>query len=185
MSHIEDICRELNNWFDIKRAIGDFEITENGLTSFYDDLYDDQYYRIVGSALNDGVYKKGEEHVFAPEVFHGAVWAMAVPPAVIALCGEIDAYTEKYANQINSPFQSESFGGYSYTKVSDGNSNSSDWRSVFKGKLNKWRKINGYMPKETRIIYMPYNNGDTYPTKRDVKNMIEDATKNVLIVEGE
>lgn len=60
MSRIEDICRELNNWFDVKRAIGDFEITENGLTSFYDDLYDDQYYRIVGSALNDGVYKKGE-----------------------------------------------------------------------------------------------------------------------------
>lgn len=70
---------------------------------------------------------------------------MAVPPAVIAICGEIDAYTEKYADQINSPFQSESFGGYSYTKASgnsDGSSsNPSDWRSVFAGQLNKWRKI--------------------------------------------
>lgn len=143
MSRIEDICRELNNWFDVKRAIGDFEITENGLTSFGLDVEVGQYYRIIGSIFNDGVYKVGEEATFVPEKFSGAVWAMAVPPAVIALCGEIDAYAEKYADQINSPFQSESFGGYSYTKASgySSGSNPSDWRSVFAGQLNKWRKI--------------------------------------------
>lgn len=147
MSRIEDVCAELNNWFDVKRAIGDFEITENGLTVFVDDIYDDQYYRIVGSVLNDGVYQKGVAHTFKPEKFRGGVWAMAVPPAVIALCDEIDAYVEKYANQINSPFQSESFDGYSYSKSSgyarenSGNINSADWKSVFAGRLNRWRKI--------------------------------------------
>lgn len=144
MSRIEDICRELNNWFDVKRAFGDFEITEEGLTSFGLDVEVGQYYRIIGSIFNDGVYKVGEEATFVPEKFSGAVWAMAVPPAVIALCDEIDAYAEKYADQINSPFQSESFGGYSYSKASgsgNGNSNSADWRSVFGSRLNKWRKI--------------------------------------------
>lgn len=144
MSHIEDVCRELNNWFDVERAFGDFEITAEGLTSFGLDVEVGQYYRIIGSVFNDGVYKVGEEATFVPEKFSGAVWAMAVPPAVIALCGEIDAYAEKYADQINSPFQSESFGGYSYSKASgsgNGNSNSADWRSVFGSRLNKWRKI--------------------------------------------
>ena len=143
MSHIEDICRELNNWFDVGRAFGDFEITEEGLTSFGLDVEVGQYYRIIGSIFNDGVYKVGEEAIFVPEKFSGAVWAMAVPPAVIALCDEIDAYAEKYADQINSPFQSESFGGYSYTKASgySSGSNPSGWRSVFAGQLNKWRKI--------------------------------------------
>lgn len=142
MSHIEDVCRELNNWFDVERAFGDFEITEEGLISFGLDVEVGQYYRIIGSIFNDGVYKVGEEATFVPEKFSGAVWAMAVPPAVIALCGEIDAYAEKYADQINSPFESESFGGYSYSKASgSGNSNSADWRSVFGSRLNKWRKI--------------------------------------------
>ena len=145
MIRIEDICRELNNWFDVKRAIGDFEITENGLTSFYDDLYDDQYYRIVGSALNDGVYKKGEEHVFAPEVFHGAVWAMAVPPAVIALNSTISAWTTDHDKEIDSPYQSESFGGYSYTKSGSGDSAGNlTWQGHFKHDLDKWRKICPY-----------------------------------------
>ena len=144
MSRIEDICRELNNWFDMRRIFGDFEITESGISNELN-LQNGQFYRIIGSVFNDGVYQIGDAHVFTPEIFTGAVWAMAVPPAVIALCGEIDAYTEKYADQINSPFQSESFGGYSYTKASgnsDGSSsNPSDWRSVFAGQLNKWRKI--------------------------------------------
>lgn len=141
MSRIEDICRELNNWFDVKRAIGDFEITENGLTSFYDDLYDDQYYRIVGSALNDGVYKKGEEHVFAPEVFHGAVWAMAIPQSVIYLSDRIDTWIEKYGDAVESPYQSESFGGYSYSKASGSDNSSVSWKSAFKKQLDVYRRM--------------------------------------------
>lgn len=143
MSHIEDICRELNNWFDIDRLFGDFEISPNGPVDACDGLLDGQYYRIVGSALNDGVYQKGAGNVFVPEKFSGAIWIMAVPVGVISLSGEIDAYVEKYGDQINSPFQSESFGGYSYSRASgsNGSANPSDWRSVFASRLNKWRKI--------------------------------------------
>lgn len=145
MSRIEDVCRELNNWFDMRRIFGDFEITKSGISNELN-LQEGQFYRIIGSVFNDGVYQIGDAHVFTPEIFTGAVWAMAVPPAVIALCGEIDAYEEKYADIEKSPFQSESFGGYSYTKASGGStdgsdSNGADWKSVFRSKLSKWRKV--------------------------------------------
>ena len=50
------------------------------------------------------------------EEFTGAVWALGIPKAVIQLADDIDAWRAKYESvnsQAMSPFQSESFGGYS------------------------------------------------------------------------
>lgn len=152
---LTEICRELNNYFDLKRVFGSFVIVDSTLTYeggvMSDYLQDGQYFRIVGSVFNDGV------HVYSPnsieslshdETFDGAVWAMAVPPDLIALSAEIDAWSEKYAgldSQAMSPYNSESFGGYSYSKSSgssaDGSGGGADWKSVFGSRLNKWRKI--------------------------------------------
>ena len=83
------------------------------------------------------------------ENFSGAVWAMAVPPTAIALSEEIEAWQAKYGSVDSaamSPFNSESFGGYSYTKstggsYSSGSGGNPSWQSVFADKLNRWRKI--------------------------------------------
>lgn len=145
-----EVCQEISNWFDKKRYFGEFVISDGVLQPGDFELLDGQYFRIVGSTFNDGVYRYPAEKL-ADETFSGAIWAMAVPPAVIALCGEIDAYVEKYADQINSPFQSESFGGYSYTKKSSSESSRSDspttWQGVFASRLNRWRKICPYLPR--------------------------------------
>jgi hypothetical protein len=75
------------------------------------------------------------------EVFEGAVWAMAVPPTLIALSAEIDEYQKSDAAKPTG-FASESFGGYSYTKLTDGNGgDGSRWQNVFKDRLRKWRKL--------------------------------------------
>ena len=111
---------------------------------------DGQYYRICGSVFNDGVHKYGDESdSLVDESFDGAVWAMAVPPAVIALDADITAWQEKYGgaeSEAMSPFTSESFGGYSYSKSSRSGTSGDDagagsWQSAFAGRLNMWRKI--------------------------------------------
>ncbi len=70
---------------------------------------------------------------------------MAVPAAVVSLSNEIEAWLVKYGDAMNSPFASESFGGYSYTKAqgyaSTGGGMLSSWQAVFGNRLNHWRKI--------------------------------------------
>ena len=144
---LTELCQELRNWFDKKRYFGTFTI-EGGQLTDCSYLQDGQYYRIVGSVFNDGVHNQSDNDLH-DESFEGAIWAMAVPPTVIALSDEIDAWNEKYGgadSSAMSPFQSESFGGYSYSKASGGSSSLGGssvptWKSVFADELNRWRKI--------------------------------------------
>lgn len=113
-------------------------------TDFTSIIQPNQYFRIIGSVFNDGVYKYTDELVLNDEIFVGSVWLMAIPKEVVDLASEISAWIEKNSDAITSPYQSESFGGYSYTKASAGsNSNSSGptWQSIFASRLNMWRKI--------------------------------------------
>jgi hypothetical protein len=67
---------------------------------------------------------------------------MGVPPAVIALLADINAWITKYGESTESPYQSESFAGYSYTKATDAQSNGlATWQTMFRGQLSRWRKI--------------------------------------------
>lgn len=138
-----EICSFLKNFFirderDIHT--GKFNI-ENGHIEPLDFLKNGQYFRIVGSALNDGVYKYGEETLIDEE-FDGAVWAMYVPTDFVILASEISSWAVNNANTLNSPYQSESFGGYSYSK---GNSASGTgaygWQDQFSARLNPYRRL--------------------------------------------
>lgn len=148
---LSEICKELNNWFDKKRLFGKFAISDGILLGV--DLLSGQYFRIVGSILNDGVYlyRKDDNgnHIITPslrdETFDGAVWLMAVPSDVLKLNADITEWLETYSAAVMSPYQSESFGGYSYTKANgssgSNNPNGASWQSIFSGRLSKWRKI--------------------------------------------
>lgn len=139
---LTDLCKEINNWFDLERKFGEFTIS--GGTINIDSLQTGQYFRIVGSVFNDGVHKYPATDLH-DETFDGAVWAMAVPPDIMDLLDEINDWIDKYSDVIESPFQSESFGGYSYTKASGSNQSgapgSVSWQSQFKSRLDNWRKI--------------------------------------------
>lgn len=147
-----DLCRELKNWFDRDQPHlhGAFEIRDGHIvdTDFNQIIKTNQYYRICGSIFNDGIYKYGSETDLIDEAFVGSVTLMAIPRDFIALSEEIDAWNNKYGgvdSEAMSPFASESFGGYSYTKGSGSNGSSGNgavtWQSAFASKLNKWRKI--------------------------------------------
>lgn len=145
---LAELCKELNNWDFQKRAekyIGTFEISGGQLT--FDKLQEGQYFRIVGSVFNDGIYTYPAT-TLRDETFEGAIWAMAIPDEVIALADEIEAWVGKYqgVDSINmSPYNSESFGGYSYSKSGGGSGSGSDgagtWQSAFSKRLAKWRKL--------------------------------------------
>lgn len=148
---IEEICADIHNYF-IEDSRGGFYHLENATFTIENGaitlpfLVPGQYFLILGSKLNDGVHQYALENL-ADETFSGQIYEMRVPKMLLALSGEIDAWIEQYGSVMNSPYQSESFGGYSYTKASsgsDGNSgsqNGADWRKVFGSRLNQWRKI--------------------------------------------
>ena len=140
---IAELCAELNNWFVDWSYHGELEIKDGELITDFE-LKNGQYFRLFGSTFSDGVYQYPVSGL-TDETFDGAIWAMAVPPAVIALADEIDEWRTKYASVLDSPYQSESFGGYSYSKASgvssDVMSGNITWQAHFASKLNKWRKI--------------------------------------------
>jgi hypothetical protein len=140
---LTEICQHLKNWFDIGRWYGKITISNNALATDIG-LQPNQYFRVIGSVFNDGVHKYSASDKLTDEEFEGAIWLMAVPPAVVDLSGRITEWNNTYGDAVAKPFQSESFGGYSYTKAGSGTGSSSSaptWQSTFADELNRWRKI--------------------------------------------
>lgn len=143
---LTEICDYLNNNFVDEKIQGTFTISDGTFAN--DNLKNGQYFRIVGSVFNDGIYKYPASNM-KDEVFNGAILAMAVPATVIAIASDIDEWQTKYGgadSEAMSPFNSESFAGYSYSKSGSGNANSGSnitWQDVFGGRLNKYRKLRG------------------------------------------
>lgn len=143
---LTELCQELHNWFDRERRTGTFTIENGNLTA--DFLVPGQYYRVIGSIFSDGVHQYPSEDL-QDETFTGAVWTLAIPPHIVVLSEEIDAWREKYESLDSaamSPFSSESFGGYSYSKSGTGTANGGgttggSWQTAFAPKLNAWRKL--------------------------------------------
>lgn len=140
---LEQILDHIHNYFvkDVYR--GEYEIAANTINLPF--LVNGQYFKIVGSVLNDGLYEYPTNEL-QDEIFEGEIWALAIPRAIITLSEEVDDWIEKYGEQAASPYQSESFGGYSYSKKSSGSQSSNrddtfNWQDVFKSRLNHWRKI--------------------------------------------
>lgn len=135
---LTEICAEIRNYFVKEIHEGTFEIVGGNIMPL-DFLQEGQYFRIVGSVFNDGVHQYPTGGL-ADEIFEGAVWALAIPPTLIALTEEIKTFCQKHESEA-SPYTSESFGGYTYTKATDSNGTPVTWRKVFSSRLNKWRKI--------------------------------------------
>lgn len=135
---ITEICAEIRNYFVKEIHTGQFKISGGSIAPL-NFLKDGQYFRIVGSDLNDGVYQYPASNL-TDEAFYGAVWSMSVPPSFIDLCTEIKDFIESDAGKA-SVYNSESFGGYAYTKATNSDGVPIRWQDVFKKSLNKWRKI--------------------------------------------
>lgn len=146
---LTEICAEIKNYFTYEndKHIGDFSIVEGLIVPSFDISTD--YIRIVGSHLNDGVHKLSDADLVDEGEFHGAVWVMSPPKAFLELVKEIEDWQAKNGaldSPAMSPFNSESFGGYSYSKsggsASGGSSSAgASWQAAFATRLTMYRRI--------------------------------------------
>ena len=145
---LTEICAYLHNWFceDSDMIVGNIVIGDSEITVPNVVIQPGQYIRIIGSVFNDGVWQYGEA-TFRPETFDGAVWLMRIPQTVIQLATDIEDWQAKYGSvdsKAMSPFNSESFGGYSYSKSGGGSAGSSSvptWQSVYASRLRRYRRL--------------------------------------------
>ena len=124
-----------------------------GVISPLFDAEEGDRFLICGSRRNDGVYTWHEAGIkndddtqaagLRDETFAGTIRVMSVPPALITLSGEISQWVVNYSAVMNSPLQSESFNGYSYTLKTGGGSGGNGpltWRDQFGKQLERWRR---------------------------------------------
>lgn len=138
---LENVLRHLKNWFLVPGGIHEGTYTTEGGGIDLPFLQNGQYFRICGSVLNDGLHCYPCEDL-KTETFTGTVWALAVPQEVVCLGEEIFRWQQKYGEASVGLYQSESFGGYTYNKVTDPkNGGAVTWEVAFRKRLNQWRKI--------------------------------------------
>ena len=138
---LEQVLMNIRNWFPVKGGIysGTFTIKDGGITLPF--LADGQYFRICGSVFNDGLHQYNVLDL-TDETFTGTIWALSIPQPVIDLANEIQEWQDKNADALSSPYSSESFGGYSYSKATNSEAGGAEtWQSHFKQQLSAWRKI--------------------------------------------
>ena len=156
---LEAVLTHLKNWFVVPCGVHEGMYTIENSTLELPFLQNGQYYRICGSVFNDGLHKYGDiEDKLQNETFTGTVWALAIPKAVIDLAEKIGEWQTKNGEAVASPFTSESFGGYSYTKATDSTTGAvATWETVFRSQLNPYRKLRETAPvKPWGGHYEPY-----------------------------
>lgn len=145
---LEQVLNHIHNWFVYDETSGRFKI-EGGSLPASVSIPSGAWYRIQGSLFNDGLHQQPAADL-ADETFDGTITTCAIPKALLDVVEEIEDWLEHYAiargKLHDSPYASESFGGYSYSVRSDLTANGGSdaltgWQAEFASRLNAWRKI--------------------------------------------
>lgn len=145
---LAEVCGYLNNYFDVKRYTGKIRI-QNGVV--YCDskeiaMSQGQHFTLLRKNFVLGVYEYGKDTLDDKDEFEGRVWIMDIPADFMSLVTEISAWQTKYGaagSASMSPFNSESFGGYSYTKGSTSGSagTAACWQDAYGSRLARYKKV--------------------------------------------
>lgn len=149
---LERVLSHIHNWFVRETfEVRNCEISGSVLpVSVTSKMIEGQWYRIEGSYLNDGLHLNPDTHL-KNETFDAVVSLLAIPRPLLAVCEDIQAWISDYsqarAKMAGNPYQSESFGGYSYSFRGDISGDASSgggpngWQAAFASELNAWRKM--------------------------------------------
>ena len=137
---LDGLCAELRNYFVKKIYSGTFTVSGGSIT--LGGIAANQYICIVGSVFNDGVHKYPLTGL-VDETFTGEIWAMAVPPSVIALAEDIEKFNKAVEERglLDKGYASESFGGYSYALKDGAPLHILQAEKAIKTAKARWRKI--------------------------------------------
>lgn len=133
-----EVCASVRNFFaaDHEKHEGFFSVRNGQIVpSLY--VAGANYIRVFGSAKNDGIHSL-DETLVDEDGFKGMIWVMRVPEDFLKLVGKIEKWESENAKILESPYTSESFGGYSYSKDTAG---ASSWQAKFKSRLDVYRKV--------------------------------------------
>lgn len=156
MMMLGQVCDFVHNYFvcDSDSHSGTFTVSNGTIDLPF--VLDGQRFRIRGSKLNDGIYTYQSGSVYdddgiagvtlLSETFTGTIDAMSVPRAFQLIVEDIIAWKAKNKEILDSPFISESFGGYSYSKGTQTDSKGHlggvlTWQVAFRDQLRAYRKI--------------------------------------------
>lgn len=153
---LKEVLDYIHNYFQLDTYSGKISIIDHKLENSKIELYDGQYYMLKGSIYNDGIwkYKENDQNVLdldksdetdelKDEIFYGDIVSLRIPLDVLKIVDEINAWEKNNENVINGVYQSESFGGYSYTLKNSSNSKNSNisWKDYFGDRLKCYRKL--------------------------------------------
>lgn len=136
---LERVLMYLHNWFVVPNGVreGTYTIKDGSITLPF--LCKWQYYRIVGSVFNDGLHRYGETNL-TDETFDGAIWVLAIPKIIFEISCEMQEWETKNSATLTSPYQSESFGGYSYSMATGKDGGSITVFDAFENRLAPYKK---------------------------------------------
>ena len=138
---VYEVLKYLRNFFPGERwMLQDEGITEGEIS--LPGLQKGDMFLIEGSRRNDGVHVYGNAGLYG-EAISGVATEICAPDDLICTIKEINEWQNKYAEALASPYTSESFGGYSYSKSSGNTQNGGfvSWKTQFKDRLSVWRKV--------------------------------------------
>lgn len=152
---LEQVLAHIHNWFIRETlSLSGCEVVGGQLpASVTRGLMPRQWYRIEGSYLNDGLHQHPAADL-EDETFDGTMSLLAIPRPLLEVVDRISDWValngEATSKALASPYQSESFGGYTYSMRSDltGGSYSSSggggltgWQAAFRSDLNPYRRL--------------------------------------------
>jgi hypothetical protein len=156
------MIRHLRNAFEVSGSIGDYAI-DDGSILLYEDYLVGEWIAIVGSRVNDGIYRIDESIPTTPltgkykyrlgngtdaespvtdEAFTGTVWSLKLPRSLVTLCGEIKAWMDSPAGKPTNITSESVVGFYSKTMATSENGMPVGWEDVFKSRIHDgWREM--------------------------------------------
>lgn len=160
-----EMMRECKNFFEIRndgfyqdyktRPVypvtefeDDYTIASGVLSTLDATIKAGQYIAIYGSTLNDGIWKVGAGGAITSDItgvtaqnenFHATIYPLKVPADFVMLATEITAWRTKMVEA--SPYVSESFGKYSYTKEQRQGGGNVTWQAQFSDRLTPYKRM--------------------------------------------
>ena len=152
---MEEILNYINNYFAISKEENTFNINNNAIT-VRGNYLQGQYIKLEGSVLNDGIYKVetlADNTITITgainEEFKGTIYGLAIPKEIIGLSKKFEEQKEKIVNSI---YDSESFGEYSYTLAKTEKGTLYTAIDTVKNDLRKYRKLKDQSRKKAKVI---------------------------------
>lgn len=146
-----ELMKECRNFFEIgvsgyvTKCDDTYTIASGVLSPVPDDLTVGQYFAIVDSVLNDGIFLLGADGAITgdysavDEEFTGTIYPLKVPRDFVQLATDITSWRTNAGE--SSPYVSERFPDYQYQKAQGANGAAITWQKQFADRIAPYRRM--------------------------------------------